>query len=143
MDSRTQNSRKRQLTTRSRASRRPDPTDFSYLTFMAHPKEERGLLTDLGFIASLYHRHPLCTPDARTLDLTERTAFFLLLRTWVTAQYRLLASLDSRYAHRYLAFVDNLRREYRIRCSETPSAADYWLLRQVDQMRLPDQRQDK
>ena len=108
---------------------------------MAHPKEERGLLTDLGFIADLYHRHPLRTPDGETL--TEGTAFFLLLRTWVTAQYRLLASLDSRYAHRYLAFVDNLRREYRIRCSETPSVADYWLLRQVDQMRLPDQRQDK
>jgi hypothetical protein len=77
------------------------------------------------------------------VNLTEREAFSLLLRAWITATYRLLASLNSRYARRYLRFVSHLRGEYRIRAAETPSAADYWLLCQIDQMSLPDERQNK
>jgi hypothetical protein len=91
----------------------------------------------------LYCRRPISTPDGRLLELTEREGFSLLLRVWITATYRLLASLNSQYARRYLRFVSHLREEYRIRSAETPSAADYWLLSQIDQMSLPDERHDK
>jgi len=126
---------------RRKKRRHRDPLDRSYPTFLARPPEERKLLIDIGFITDLFQSHPLREPDDRLVDLSN--AFSLLLTTWIVADFRLLALLSKNYAARYRQFMDNLRSQYRIRCSKNPNTASHWLLGQIDRMELPDFRRYK
>jgi hypothetical protein len=100
-------------------------------------------LNYIGFITDLFQHQPLSEHNGRIIELSALDALSLLLTTWIVADFRLLALLSPRYAKRYLKFIDNLRREFRIRCTKNPKTAAHWLLRQIDEMQLPDFRQNK
>ena len=57
--------------------------------------------------------------------------------------YRLIASKNRRIADRYVDFFSQLEEAYRRRLVNGPRTADYWLLIQLDRMKLPDARHGK
>lgn len=107
------------------------------------PAGESHLERAAASFADNFNRLPLRTPDGSLLGIDSREAFAHLLATWVIGSYRLLKRVHPTTAKRYTIFTFDLRREYQDRLRRCPDKADEWLLRQLDEMRLPDLRTNK